>query len=161
MTLPTLAAIVSLIIVLTIGMIDSANALSIQIKGDLTPEQQAKLIYDAEKLAAETPISVREVREWAELGSALGEGLAAAAGAMGTEVNNFASTKVGFLTMFVIVWRYTIASVFGFLWLIFAVPAWVVMYRRTFIIDSVTYNPKGDGPRKVVKYMLYRLQEVF
>ena len=142
----------------------AAAGTSLQIKGDLTPAQQAEIILQAEKMASkaiDVPVQAKEVREWVEVGTAIGEGLAGAAGKLGVEVNKFADTFVGKFTMFVIAWHYmgqeVVSILFGTFMLVLGIPTWIWMYRTrgSRRIDSVREYDKGDGPngaRKIIEY---------
>lgn len=131
---------------------------NLEIPSSLSATQRAELVIQAEKMAnAAGPLEqAKAAKEWVEVGTALGEGLAGAAKALGTEVNEFSDTTVGKTTMFVIVWRYLggdlVGLLFGFVWFFTAIPIWFYLYRRTFVIKSITYNQKGEGPRKIVEF---------
>ena len=82
----------------------------------LTPQQQAKIIKDVADMKdannanpfakPDVPTSkVEELNKWVEIGSNIGKGLAGAAKEIGVEVNAFADTKVGQLTMWLIVFH--------------------------------------------------------
>lgn len=153
--------LLSILLMLSVTM---ASATQLNITGDLTPSQKAELILQAEKMAAEAtlaPMKAQEVREWIEISTAIGEGMAGAAGKLGVEVNKFADTFVGKFTMIVIVWNYMgqeiISIFFGISILTFGIPTWLWMYRTrgSRRLESIREYDKGEGPngvRKVTEY---------
>lgn len=143
----------------------SAHGESILTIADgLTNAQRAELVLKAAKLSAAngTPDlvapKVGDVKEWAELINVIGDGLVTIATKTGMAVNEFSNSKVGMVTMFIIAWNYLgddfVGVVFGLMWLMFMVPAWMYCYRRMFLIETITYFDKesSGGKRKEVTY---------
>lgn len=132
----------------------AAEEVVIRVDGELTDQQKAELQLAAAK-AASTPgevnvAKVETVKEWVNIGTAIGSGLAASAKELGVAVNDFATSPVGIFTMVLIAWHYVggelVSIVFGFIWLAFTVPTWVWMYRRQFFDLKVIKYEKDKGP---------------
>ena len=132
----------------------AAEEVVIRVDGELTDQQKAELQLAAAK-AASTPgevnvAKVETVKEWVNIGTAIGSGLAASAKELGVAVNDFATSPVGIFTMVLIAWHYVggelVSIVFGFVWLAFTVPVWVWMFRRQFSNINVTKYEKDKGP---------------
>jgi hypothetical protein len=131
-----------------------AEEVVIRVDGNLTDQQKAELQLAAAK-AASTPgevsvANVEAVREWVDIGTAIGSGLAASAKELGVAVNDFATSPVGIFTMVLIAWHYVggelVSIVFGFVWLAFTIPMWLWMYRRQFFDVTITTYEKDKGP---------------
>jgi len=88
-----------------------------------------------------------KLKEWAEVGSAVGKGLVATAKELGVEVNAFAQTGVGKLAIILIVWKVMggdILHIFGgIMWFLIALPMWMYYFRKLCIVKGIEYNDKG------------------
>lgn len=135
-----------------------AERLMIDVDGKLNDQQRAELQLQAAKAVQQqsnpaTTVSV--VKQWADIGTAIGSGLASSAKELGIAANEFANTPVGKFTVFLIAWHFIgqklITIIFGFLWLLTTIPAWIWMYRRTFFERTVSYFDKGTGPQGAKK----------
>lgn len=128
--------------------------------GDLTTQEQAeivKLVADkkAKAVALEAvPVltSVDEAQKWVNLGSSIGKGLASSAKEVGMAVEEFSTTSVGQLTMFLIVFHIigdTILHVAasGLLLIFGLIFTTVVLNRR----HRWTYNYDKDSGKLVKK----------
>lgn len=143
----------------------SSFGAQLNIAGGLTDAQEAELVLQAANLAAANEAApevvvpkVQEVKEWAELINAIGDGIVTIAAKTGMAVNDFSDSKVGMFTMFIIGWNYLghdiIGVVGGSLWLLVMLPGWLYCYRRLFLIERVTFYDKESpgGKRKEVEY---------
>ena len=137
----------------------SAEQLVINVDGKLTDEQKAQLQLQAAQQAGTGNVSkATVVKEWVDVGSAVGVGLANTAKELGIAANEIANSPVGKITVFLIAWNYmgedVIQMAFGLVWIFFAVPLWVWVYRTNRVNKTETYYETGKGPngeRKVIK----------
>lgn len=127
----------------------SVNVFALNTMG-LSPEQEAELTIIAEKMKKDNkrvPVTPEQVHEWASIGDAIGTSLVDTASKLGVAANEFATSPVGMIVMALIVWSYAgseiVGVVVGSMWLIFGISTWVWMYRRRFVIDSISYYEKG------------------
>ena len=90
---------------------------------DLSEQQRAEILMQVAKAKDKTDV-VDSVNKWVGIGKELGAGLGSAAKEMGVTVNEFASTPVGQMTTFAILWKVfyqdVIKLVVGLLWLSFS-----------------------------------------
>ena len=128
---------------------------------DLTDKQKAELALKAAKMkeVISAPNTPAKVLEYATLGASIGQALASTAGALGVEVNKFASTGVGRLSVFLIIWHLfgsMAVHVFaGTLLLLFVVPLWIWSFRNmcTKRIKTISTGTSESGkPFKTVEY---------
>lgn len=119
---------------------DAAKAVS-KTANDLA--QKAGATADA--VAAGTPDFVDKM---GEVTRGIGRGIADAAREAGIQVNEFARSPVGVITIIIIVWKFMgpqlSSMLFVLLWVGILLPLWVRQLKRTFGL----YNEKG----KFVKY---------
>lgn len=82
-----------------------SESFTVQVEGKLTDEQRAAVALVAQQKAAE-PVSaaptVSKVKEWVDIGGAIGAGLASSAKELGIAANTFAQTPVGKFTVVMI-----------------------------------------------------------
>ena len=77
----------------------------------LTTTQQAEILRQVGEMKNTTAVSTianadpEKVDQWVNIGSNIGKGLAGAAKELGVQINEFSDTKVGQLTVFLIVWH--------------------------------------------------------
>jgi len=119
----------------------------------LTPTQKAAIVSQIaqakERNGPSTPAisTPKELKEWAEVGSAVGKGLVATAKELGIEVNAFAQTSIGKLAIVLIVWKVMggdILHIFGgIVWFMVALPMWIYFFRKLCIVKEIKYNEKG------------------
>ena len=153
------------ILFLTIAMGTSAYAggnAQIPNWHKLTKVQQAEITLQAAKAAETVPLNVptaASVKEYSELVNAIGTGVKDTAVQLGVAANDFIKTPVGMLTAGFIAWNYVgdtfLGIIAGGIWFMFMLPAWIYVYRRLALINSIEYYAKGareDGKRKVVTY---------
>lgn len=168
-----------LMFMLALSMVNVVNAddsVQLSTKVDLTPAQKAELASQAAKMASDNaanpagavvaPKTVESIKEWVDIGTAIGSGLAASAKQLGVAANDFAQTPVGRFTVFMIAWHFvghTLLHVFfALLWLTVVTSIFVWMYRRAAMTKTVTYYNKGEGPkgvRKVTKLEPHEISE--
>lgn len=152
--------ILALILSLTfVAPIFAESQTTITTAGKLSEEQQATLAAQAAKMVADnatnasgvvSPSTAQNVKQWVDVGTAIGAGLASTARELGIAANDFVKTPVGKLTAGIIIWHFMGSSlvhiVFGLLWLIALIPVWIVLYRRISATVSVTTYDDGKGP---------------
>lgn len=137
----------------------SARQVTIEVDGELTEKAKAELqVIAAEKVANPAQSTAQSVKEWVDIGSAVGVGLASTAKELGVAANDFANTPVGKFTVFLIAWNYMgqdfLRIAFGFVWLTTLIPTWIWLYRRASFDTAVSYFEKGEGPggaRKIIE----------
>lgn len=142
------------------------TSMEINTTGNLTDAQKADLAAQAQKMAAQnasqppdaipTPTAAEHVKQWVDIGTEIGTGLAASAKSLGIAANDFVNTPVGKWTAAIIVWHFlgntAVHIVFGFLWLITLVPLWIILYRRISATVTITeLDPKLANGKKRVK----------
>lgn len=130
----------------------------------LSKVQQAEIQLNAAKAAATsvstgTVPTAADVKEYSELVNAIGSGVKETAVQLGVAANDFVKTPVGMLTAGLIAWNYVgetfLGIIAGGVWFMFMLPAWIYVYRRLALINTVEYYAKGareDGKRKIVTY---------
>jgi hypothetical protein len=142
----------------------------IRIPDNLTPEQRSELQLKAAEQSHsnvskpyDTPSepeksTAQGVKEWVDVGTAIGSGLASSAKELGVAANDFANTSVGKMTTLLIIWHFVGKSalhlLFAIIWSIVLIPSWVYMYRRQFFRTKTVHYPKGqreDGATKLVE----------
>ena len=137
----------------------------------LTDKQKAELALQAatmkENASAISISKPKVVKEWVEVGAAIGNGLAATAEQLGIASDKILDTNAGTLAAIMIIWTYMGSSIvgvlFSFMWLMFGVSTWVWLYKKRFIIDKVIIYEKGaddaNGKRKQIIYRSGNLDE--
>ena len=142
--------ILSILMFVTL-MVSGANAISTDSLGTagfngLDPVAQAEVLkMVAEKAQAQKQAGIldkvqsnpEKVNQWIEIGSNIGKGLAGAAKELGVEANNFATTPVGQLTIWLIVWHIMGQALMHFVgafitWIVGFLGIWFI---RTAILD--------------------------
>jgi hypothetical protein len=165
-----------------LGDFDNLNDLQrAEILGQIAKmKNQAAQAQAAAQKAAETPAkAVQQVVEkstpeqlvgWAQVGAALGKGLAQTARELGIAANEFVQTPVGKLTAGIILWKYMGASlvhlIVGSIFLVVYFLVWLYLIRRFGLITSITKEPvvlieaaNIVGTRTITKYCNWREQE--
>lgn len=109
------------------------------------------------------PTMVKRASEWANLiadvGAGIGKGLAVAAKELGVAVNEFSESKVGKMTMFLIVWKVMGAQVLpiiihvvgGVCFFITMISIWLYMYRRYCFVKTVQETSDKDTGKRISK----------
>lgn len=152
--------IVSFALVLMVMFGSVAHAAQLDMNG-LSDAAQAELALKAAELrkaALETPIipDVAEMEKYVSVGEQIGKALAITAKELGIEVNNFASTPVGMIAIFLIVWHFfgnmVVHLMFGGAWFLFLIPTWIYFFKRLVMGREETYDDKGK--RVSIKYSM-------
>jgi hypothetical protein len=95
--------------------------------------------------------------KWVGLGKEVGDAVNSSLQAITTQTSNFSQTKVGKLTMFLVVWKMLgdmiVHLTVGLLMLLIFVPLWIWSYRKTCITRSIktgkdTYEKIEYNPNK-------------
>jgi hypothetical protein len=145
-----------------------ADNFQVYTQGSLTQAQTAQLQAEAAKMAAANAANsnpqsraaaptdtAKRVEEWVNIGTAIGSGLAASAKQLGIAANQFATTPVGKITIFLIAWHFlgnTILHVVSSLiWFLTWIPVLIWYYKTNgFVLEKTVYE-KGAGPNGVSK----------
>lgn len=106
--------------------------------------------------ASKAPISsVKQVEQWVNIGTAIGSGLAASAKQLGIAANQFATTPVGKITIFLIAWHFignTLLHIAATtIWFLTWLPVLIWYYRTTGFTYVKTVYEKGTGPNGASK----------
>lgn len=149
-------AILGAVALLASPTVSLAN--TVDVSG-LTPQQIAEIQQQVENKKSETPegkvrSAVEKANEWVDIGEGIGAGVAAAARETGQVVNEFATTPVGKMTTFVILYKVIgkdiLSAVVGTIALAIFITIWVTYTYRFFSKQKkITY---GEGKSKVVEY---------
>lgn len=132
-------------------------AQDIQSQG-LTEIQRAELQRQAAQMREQNgvpqPSTAAKTKEWIEVGSAVGEGLASAAERAGVVVNDFAKTPVGQLTMWLIIYKVAGGDIIQLgIGLIFGLVTFTMWARSLLSVTSkhveITYNEKGKRIQRI------------
>jgi len=142
------------------SMISVAYAQSSIDTEGLSEAARAELALKAAELrkAAITPKKLlpdaQQIADYANIGEQVGKALASTARELGVEVNKFATTPVGFLAIFLIVWHFfgvmAVHIMFGSMWFIVAGSAWIYFFKRLYMKREVTYHE--NGKKKMISY---------
>lgn len=128
--------------------ITTASALNNQQKAELAA-QAAKMVADNASGVADVS-SAQHIKEWVDIGTEIGAGLASTAKELGIAANDFVKTPVGKLTAAIIVWHFMGSSIihimFGSLWLLVVGTVWYFLYRRIAFKTAVINYEAGKGP---------------
>jgi hypothetical protein len=128
----------------------------------MTDAQKAALVENIRNPPAETS-TAKKAKEWVEVGEGLGSALAGTAGKLGVEVNKFATTPVGQLATFLIVWHFMGDTVIDLttdiLFPLIFVPLLFHLIKKTFgVFDDkgkfVRYDFKAAANDKGVEQVL-------
>lgn len=153
----------ALVLTAFVGTAFADNSIDIST---LTPEklQQIQKII-AEPSTADTVKAVADavtperVSSYAELGKAVGQGLAATAKELGIAANTFSQTGIGKVALFLIVWKLALGNIVsGFLttllgvsWLIVVFTIWTRYFRHMCLIEAteVIETTKYEGDKAI------------
>lgn len=135
-----------------------ADQTTITTTAGLSDAQKAELAAEAAKMVSEnasTAVAAPSktaavVREWADIGTAIGTGLAASAKELGVAANDFAKTPVGKFTVFLIAWHFIgnqiLHYAFALLWFFTMTPIMIWYYRVSGFTIVDTHYEVGKGP---------------
>lgn len=134
-----------------------ANAAKVTLDG-LTARQAAEFKLQAEQIkesGSGRPTTPQELKEWVMIGASVGEALAATARSLGQEVNTFATTPVGMLAIFLIIWHMFGAMMvhvfFGMFFFITAMWIWYKLFKK------VAFTPQEE---KIISKMGFKVRTV-
>lgn len=148
--------------VLMFGSIAQAGGIvadTLNVNG-LSEMAQAELALKVAQLRTEalkvTVIpDVIEMEKYVSVGEQIGKALAVTARELGVEVNNFATSPVGMIAIFLIVWHFfgvmMVHLAFGGAWFMTMVPIWVYFFKRLVMGREEIYDA-DTGKRVSVKY---------
>lgn len=142
-----LMSLVSIALTVNLHALNSQDVVSAGFS-DLTITQQAEIISEIAKkkeLVSE-PSNVQVAQEWVNLGTSIGQGLASSAKELGVAVNEFSSTPVGKLTMFLIIFQVIGAKLIGvFAGILFIAlgTIFTTIIMNRFSVFKITYNKEG------------------
>lgn len=144
-----LAAILGVILLCSIGNADAQTRDTRPVSDQLM--SQVSQLDEAQKqelLAKATDIrngssSAQTAREWVDIGTSLGQGLAATARELGVAVNDFAKSPVGIIAIVLIVWNYMGDTIIhlgtAFVLIGVFLPVWYRVFSRLYGV----YNDAG------------------
>lgn len=123
----------------------------------LTPAQVAEIQLQAERMkstASASPTDLaKDAKEWVNVGTAIGQALGSSAKELNVAVNDFAQSPVGQITTVLIVWKVIgndlMHFILGPLFILTMLPTWWFIWRKVYLIESITYATK-DTPKKIV-----------
>ena len=106
------------------------------------------------------------VNKWVEVGANVGKGLAGAAKELGVEVNNFATTPVGQLTIWLIVWHMMgnviIHFIGGFIvWIVGFIGIWFIRNKILISNESLSTDARGTLGTMVVVVVIAGIVTMF
>lgn len=117
----------------------------------LSTTQQAEILKQVGEMkntsVASTMITnadPEKVDQWVNIGSNIGKGLAGAAKELGVQINEFSDTKVGQLTVFLIVWHIMGNMIYHF---IGGILVWIIGFLAIWFIRAKVAQPvmNDDG----------------
>lgn len=125
----------------SLNAVDQAEVL--KLVAEKAQAQKNGAGIDINGLAKTSP---EKINQWVEVGSNIGKGLAGAAKELGVEVNNFATTPMGQLTVLLIIWHIMGATLIHFfgafiVWIVGFVGIWFI---RNKILDK-TESLSGEA----------------
>ena len=133
-----------------------ADETTLHTQGSLTKEQESTLAAQAAKMVADNASgandvsNAKKVKEWVDIGTEIGAGIASTARELGVAANDFVKTPVGKMTAAIIVWHFLGSSIihimFGMTWLLVVGSIWYSLYRRTGFKVTTTDYEAGKGP---------------
>lgn len=136
--------------------------------GKLSEVEQVEVLkMVAEKAQTQIKITNPEtVNKWVEVGANVGKGLAGAAKELGVEVNNFATTPVGQLTIWLIVWHMMgnviIHFIGGFIvWIVGFIGIWFIRNKILISNESLSTDARGTLGTMVVIVVIAGIVTMF
>ncbi len=120
---------------------------------------QAELALQAAQLRKDALVStlpdVIKVEKYVSVGEQIGKALSSTARELGIEVNKFATTPVGMIAIFLIVWHFfgsmIVHLMFGSMWFSVLIPTWIYFFKRLAMNREETFH-KETGKLVSVKY---------
>ena len=113
----------------------------------LSEAQKAKIVQDVQQTVQQDPNTTAEkVDQWVKIGTDIGQGLAGAAKELGVQANQFATTPVGKMTAFLIVYHFMGSDVLHMVFhIIGGMLIWVIGF-------SAVYNLMRQTQRTTYEY---------
>jgi len=133
-----------------------STAFAVDASG-LSKAQQAEIQLQIEKMKTAKPIA-EQAKEFASISSEIAKAVGATAKELGVEVNNFAATPVGKMTMYIIVWKFLGRELIGYIsgtcFFIIMFPIWWIIFKRLVLIESIEWEdlPNGKKRKKRINY---------
>lgn len=151
----------ALMLMLAFGSVAHAGGLTtdtVNVEGlsEIAQAEVALKAAELRKAALKKQIipDVAEVQKYVSVGEQIGKALAVTAKELGIEVNNFASTPVGMIAIFLIVWHFfgnmVVHLMFGAAWFMTLIPVWIYFFKRLVMGRKEIYNDAGK--RTSVEY---------
>lgn len=131
---------------LSLGFIASpAMAESLDLTG-LNAEQIKELTTKAEQMKTNATTTLEKFSEYAEIGKAVGAGIAATARELGVAVNEFADSDVGRIALWLIIYKLVIVGfagtaiyyLLGITWTVVVVTTWKHYFNKICLEESRT-----------------------
>lgn len=127
----------------SLNAVDQAEVL--KLVAEKAQAQKNGADIDINGLAKTSP---EKINQWVEVGANVGKGLAGAAKELGVEVNNFATTPVGQLTIWLIVWHMMgnviLHFIGGFIvWIVGFVGIWFIRNKILDKTESLSGEARG------------------
>ncbi len=146
----------ALMLMLTFGSVAHAEQLDMNGLSEAAQAELALKAAQLRKTALETPNlpDMAEVEKYVTVGEQIGKALAVTAKELGIEVNNFATTPVGMIAIFLIVWHFfgnmMVHLMFGGAWFMTLIPVWIYFFKRLVMGRKEIFNDAGK--RTSVEY---------
>lgn len=128
----------------------------------LTPTQKADVVarmaqFTSANGTTSIPASPEQMKEWVDLGSSIGKGMASIVAELGISIDKFMATSAGKIAMGLLIWKVAgediVGVLFAVVWFTTMVPIWIYFFRRMGMGMKIEYpeNDKGK-PVKTVTY---------
>lgn len=129
----------------SLNAVDQAEVLKLVAEKAQAQAQKNGAGIDINGLAKTSP---EKVNQWVEVGSNIGKGLVGASKELGVEVNNFASTPMGQLTVWLIIWHImgaTLVHFFGafIVWIVGFIGIWFIRNKVLNKDESLSSDAKS------------------
>ena len=125
----------------------------------LSATQQAEILKTiGDQQAVTQTENIKQVESWVNIGSNIGKGLAGAAKELGVQVNEFAKTDMGQLTVMLIVWHIMgdmIYHLFGGL-IVLMFGTLTLWYLRKYVFSELKLKVVGKDKDNKDKYEMVR-----
>ncbi len=130
-----------------------SSAFAIDSRG-LTKMQEAEIQIQIEKMKDQKPIA-EQAKELASISHEIAKAIGSTAKELGVEVNNFAVTPVGKMTMYIIVWKMLgselLHYIVGIGTFVVMLPIWWAVFKRMVLVESVEWTDSPNGKKRLKK----------
>lgn len=114
----------------------------------LTKEQQARLVLQAEEMKNKKPLmEASEVKEWVGVGHAVADALGGAAEKLNVEIENFANSTAGRITIAVVIWKFIgkelVFLITSILLISIGSYVWWSWFKKLGLVAKEEFNEKG------------------